>query len=1228
MPALIAPSNDDMSHKQLSNKRKRKVAAEDEELEDEDTQQQQAPPKNNAAEIRSTAQTFFQGLHQATSSSNRKNASSDTLRSLFSSFRSQTRLYQNEEEADEYGGSSAGDAQGASVPGPKDTRIQLVQTYLEMVEKSHPQEEGRAAKGGARQLLDAWDMAIEVSNFAGGQPSPILNGSSHLPQNDMPTLLPLPIFVLSNIIRHLSWHYPTHALGDKLISHLLSSSTGNATEEDGGTNDKRGSYLQMLVGYIAGGNQHQHSQPDASGPRGRKGFHQTGAAAAAARSKDVLSIASLTLLISIARFSAGKHSPAIFKLLPWGSSNLNRLFSHRRHARGKRNKKSRKDGADDGLLSATGYDANSITPSKPDIRTLYILLLLSLLSASPSLSLSSSSSYFKLSLLSLEPSPYTALLRGLSADPAWLLTRTLRVYHQSLLSDSKVPRKTKIAVMGQTAALEALLACYARTEERVDLRTGLPISPSEEEGEDEAVGISVAQVVHHFLLALCTHPGFGIAFEGRGWYPRGWTGMSGTLQDGGDDQEGLEMDEDEDDAEHAYRNSGGYKKRKRTSLHNPVLYNFLRTISPTRSSLHSELVTKIVQACPELLGAWLPDNSTPANAIAQGDPRGASTAWIANAALVTSLLRSELPFDTPSLTASTPSATTEDSSSNAIKADPPPLSCTVSNVMPSPPLTKSILSRAIFNSKDRLLQHQALILLASALDRIARFARVCEHASEIFEEETLASQSAIDGERAVTSSLLDQEDREKIAPPKLGNLCNDWEREGRRRDTPIKRKSAARMESVSGRWTTAWNAVKSEGIRLLPDLSSLVTYIHDLQHRDKSHSEIILIEAASRCVWLYHEALLRAHPINAETFSLANSVRVDVGKLLQSPLLLPRPSSLVQEDAATPELKAFQTSFQLHTLRAISSACASDIASNLPSPMSFPSTSSVAFNIFSRFTTLNQSGQKETCTNFEVIIKLWLGASKLSSGLDAKNQGVRSACVDLLQTAFGKSFLFELNPDEWKLWMWALCPSEDGSTSIAAPTDAGELAGLKVILNMIEQSAQRCAKTLHRYMEASRALELIPPSGDNPKAADFSFSGGIPVSPLFMTVLEQFAIRIEKGLFDQQSLQAIAPFMSRLVFSFTAFGLREEIIRNFAKTCQDAFVKAIDVQSSAEGSKSAPSLGTLQALRWNFDQVLPDMLKSYARFEGNEDGGRTPTLNRVADDPFRGERFFLRLTHT
>ena len=43
------------------------------------------------------------------------------------------------------------------------------------------------------------------------------------------------------------------------------------------------------------------------------------------------------------------------------------------------------------------------------------------------------------------------------------------------------------------------------------------------ETEDDS-DYTVADLVHHFLLAICTRPGVGLCFKDRGWYPRDVSG--------------------------------------------------------------------------------------------------------------------------------------------------------------------------------------------------------------------------------------------------------------------------------------------------------------------------------------------------------------------------------------------------------------------------------------------------------------------------------------------------------------------------------------------------------------------------------------------------------------------------------------------------------------------------------------------------------------------------------
>jgi nucleolar pre-ribosomal-associated protein 1 len=95
--------------------------------------------------------------------------------------------------------------------------------------------------------------------------------------------------------------------------------------------------------------------------------------------------------------------------------------------------------------------------------------------------------------------------------------------------------------------------------------------------EDQELDLVPADLVHHFLLALCTRPGTGICFKDQGWYLRISDGDEKSPQDGDE----LSMQR------------GG-------KIYNKILANVLKTLKVNEDPRQQELALEIMTACPEL----------------------------------------------------------------------------------------------------------------------------------------------------------------------------------------------------------------------------------------------------------------------------------------------------------------------------------------------------------------------------------------------------------------------------------------------------------------------------------------------------------------------------------------------------------------------------------------------------------------------------------------------------
>jgi nucleolar pre-ribosomal-associated protein 1 len=100
-------------------------------------------------------------------------------------------------------------------------------------------------------------------------------------------------------------------------------------------------------------------------------------------------------------------------------------------------------------------------------------------------------------------------------------------------------------------------------------------------GEDSDDQIP-ADLAHHFLLAICTHPGVGVCFKDRGWYPR----------------------ETEDESKLAHGENDEVAP-KNARIYNKILAQLLKTLKVNEDPRQQELALRIMSACPELVSGYV-----------------------------------------------------------------------------------------------------------------------------------------------------------------------------------------------------------------------------------------------------------------------------------------------------------------------------------------------------------------------------------------------------------------------------------------------------------------------------------------------------------------------------------------------------------------------------------------------------------------------------------------------
>lgn len=211
-----------------------------------------------------------------------------------------------------------------------------------------------------------------------------------------------------------------------------------------------------------------------------------------------------------------------------------------------------------------------------------------------------------------------------------------------------------------------------------------------------------ADVVHHFLLALCSRPGVGLCFHDRGWYAR---------ESDGDQQTFTEAEE---------HNTSDVGFSKGSKVHNKILANILKMLKVNEDPRQQELALKILAACPELVASYW------SNAGLALEPR-LSSKWLANIAFFGAVVSLPVPVASFFLQEGGSGST------SLYQPSPPPISAIIENILPTSHI-KTHLSRGL-QAPSPLVQHTCALSLAKCLYKYEKVVHAFQEVERALEED-------------------------------------------------------------------------------------------------------------------------------------------------------------------------------------------------------------------------------------------------------------------------------------------------------------------------------------------------------------------------------------------------------------------------------------------------------------------------------------------------------------
>ncbi|KAL7785984.1 ribosome 60S biogenesis N-terminal domain-containing protein [Trichoderma ceciliae] len=264
----------------------------------------------------------------------------------------------------------------------------------------------------------------------------------------------------------------------------------------------------------------------------------------------------------------------------------------------------------------------------------------------------------------------------IKSDPPSLVLEIFDVLRSHVLADSKISREIKFKCFN-TKTLMRILALYSYS------------NSTETEGDADRV----SEKAHQFLLYVCTQPGAGILYPSTGLYPKETN-----------EEFSVQLARQKGSAHGSSVKDDSY--RDGVPVYNFVLSEFAAKLRPWSSMKHSQLLTAIFEAAPELIANYFFNNQS-----FTFEPKLTMT-WIGYASFLFDTMRIPLP---PSFGDKTRFALA-----------PPPTSVLLDNILP-PPLNQKVMIRCL-SPNSNLTSFFATRMLMEALAKLSAAVKLHEEA--------------------------------------------------------------------------------------------------------------------------------------------------------------------------------------------------------------------------------------------------------------------------------------------------------------------------------------------------------------------------------------------------------------------------------------------------------------------------------------------------------------------